>query len=267
MKKTLIASTAFLAIMICSISCDKEQVDRRVSDNKGGRTERIMDNNGDNFISENYYADAKQLYFDEIIKNNNHPNYNNPELDKKEIEKILEIIQAVYNSHSLERDTVFNIYKIHGYYCYSFNSVSLKVNTGLPSIQNLSQGIIPTGDKELDRVLAAYAFDSVRTFYSYPSFPWLTVFTKKEYNMIPVEEEFSKLESVQIAEFNKGCVGDGNSIQLIREKDSATIIFSIGSGDCPSGCIYRRYWEFNVSSGVAKFIKAYGHIDENDFFW
>ena len=209
------------------------------------------------YVFENYYADAKQLYFDEIIKDTNHPNYNDPELDKSEIEKILKIIQAVYDSRSLERDTVFDIYQIHGYYCYSFNSISLIVNAEFSSIQNLSQGIIPTGDEALDKILAVYAFDSVSTSYGYPQFPWLMIYTKKEYNMIPVEKEFNQLESILIAEHNSGCVGDGNTIQLIREEDSATITFSIGRGDCPAGCIYHRHWEFKVSGGVAKFIKAY----------
>jgi hypothetical protein len=215
----------------------------------------------DDFISD-YYDDAKQLYFNEIINNTDHPNYNNPELDKTEINKILEIIQAVYHSASLERDTVFDIHKIHNN-CYNlkYNSVSLMVNTELPAIQNLSRGIIPTGDNKLDSVLAAYAFDSVSAYYTYPDFPWLTVFTKNEYNMIPVEKELSMLESVQIAEFNKYCTGDGNRIQLIRGKDSDTVIFSIGRGDCPSGCIYRRYWEFNVSGGVAAFIRSYDNRD------
>jgi len=206
---------------------------------------------------EDYYADAKQLYFDEIIKNDNHPNFNNPELDEKEIDKIFKIIQAVYNSNSLERDTVFDIYRIHGFYCYSFNSIFLNVNAELPSIKNLSQGIIPTGDEMLDNVLAAYSFDSVRVYYTYPRFPWLTVFTKKEYNMIPVAKEFNELESVLLADFDKGCMGDGNTITLIRDEDSATITFSIGRGDCPAGCIYRRYWEFKVSGGVAEFIRTY----------
>ncbi len=211
------------------------------------------------FILENYYDDARQLYFNEIMNNSNHPNYNNPELDENEIDKILEIIRAVYNSASSERDTVFDIHQIHEYCRHQnfYNSISLRVNTGLPAIQNLSQGIIPTGDEELDRVLAAYTFDSVSLYYSYPDFPWLIVWTKNEYNMIPVEKEFNELESVQIAEFEKGCVGDGDRIRLIRENDSAKIVFSIGRGDCPAGCMYHRYWEFNVSGGVATFIRSY----------
>lgn len=78
--------------------------------------------------------------------------------------------------------------------------------------------------------------------------------------MIPVEKDFNNLPSILIAEFNKGCIGDGNNITLERkDDDSAIITFSIGSGDCPAGCIYHKYWEFEVVNGIAKFIKPYGN--------
>ncbi len=211
----------------------------------------------DSYIIENYSEDAKQLYFHEIFQDSTHANYNNPVLDDHEIKEILEIIQAVYDSDSPERDTVFEIYQIHGYYCYSFSSISLKVDTGKAEIKNLVNNIIPTGETALDNLLNSYNFDSVKTSYSYPRFPWLSIYTGDEYNMIPIAKEFSEIESVQTADFNKGCIGDGNTIELTRNDDSATIIFSIGSGDCPAGCIYHRYWEFKVTGEEAEFIKTY----------
>ncbi len=242
MKKIL----PFIVFTLLLSNCEKE--------------DKIIDNNDiklDSYIIENYSGDAKQLYFHEIFQDSTHTNYTNPILDDNEINKILEIIQAVYNSNSPERDTVFDIYDIHGYYCYSFNSISLRVDTGLSEIKNLANNKFPTGETELDNILNTYNFDSVKTSYSYPRFPWLTIYTDDEYNMIPIEKEFSDIESIQIAEFSKGCVGDGNSIELSRGDDSATIIFSIGSGDCPAGCIYHKYWEFSVSNGIAEFVKTY----------
>lgn len=209
------------------------------------------------FIIDNYTRDAKQLYMNEIFNNNNHINFEDPIIDTKEVNKILKLIQAVYDSNSPQRDTIFNLYEIHGYYCYSFNSLGLKVKTELPEIKNLSDGIIPTGNDNLDIILSKYNFESVKTSYSYPGFPWLTIYTTNEYNMIPLEKEFSELSSILLAEFNKGCIGDGNNISLIRSPSSATITFSIGSGDCPSGCIYHKYWEFNVQNGKAEFKKSY----------
>ena len=209
------------------------------------------------FIIDNYTRDAKQLYMNEIFHDNNHVNFDNPIIDSKEVNKILKIIQTVYDSNSPERDTVFNLYEIHGYYCYSFNSLMLKVKTELSEIKNLSNEIIPTGNANLDNILSLYNFESVETAYSYPDFPWLTIYSINEYNMIPLVKEFSDLSSVLIADFQKGCVGDGNNISLIRSTNSATITFSIGRGDCPAGCTYHKYWEFNVQNGKAEFVKSY----------
>lgn len=238
-------SIALALLML--ISCDKDD-----------HTAIDYDNIAlDTFILNHYTEDAKQLYFNEIYNDSTHENFNNPILDTNEIIKILKIIQIVYNSNSPQRDTIFERYQIHGYYCYSFRSISLKVQTELPEIQNLANGIIPTGETDLDHLLTMYNFDSVKTSYSYPGFPWLTIYTSEEYNMIPIENSFNELPSIIIAEFNRGCIGDGNSISMTRNIDSATIIFSIGDGDCPAGCTYHKYWEFRVENGGAKFVRTY----------
>lgn len=215
------------------------------------------DINVEDYIRANYSEDAKRLYFHEVINNSNHPDYNEPELDEAEIEKILKLIQAVYNSDSQERDLVFNDYQIHARYCYAFNSTFLRVDTQRPEIQKLANGEFVTGEPSLDEILSTYQFDSVRLSYSYPDFPWLTIYTDQDYNMIPISEELQNLESVEIAEFNNGCVGGGNSISLSRSNDVAILTFSVGSGDCPAGCIYYKYWEFVVSNGVASFVRSY----------
>ncbi len=209
------------------------------------------------FIIDNYYNDALQLYMHELIQQPFNPDYKKSSINKEELVKILKLIQAVYNLNTPERDTIFEKHQIHGYYCYSLNSISLKVNTTLPEIMKLSSGIIPTGESSLDKLLSTYNFDSVRTFYSYPDFPWLTIYTKEQYNMLPVEKEFGKLSSVLVAEFNKGCIGDGSNISIERGNYSATITFSIGKGDCPAGCIYHKHWEFKVSNGIAWFTRTY----------
>lgn len=210
----------------------------------------------DTFILNNYKNDAKQLYMDEISQNTTHWNYNDPILDTNEINKILNIFQAVYDLNSPERDTVFSIYSIHARYCYDFSTIILWVNGDLPEMQNLVNGIIPTGEDSLDNILIKYHFDSVYILSRRLSI--LSVYTPDEYNMIPIEKEFGSLSSVTIADYNNGCIGDGNAIRLTRSNDTANIVFSIASGgDCPRGCSYHRYWEFIVYGDSARFVKSY----------
>ena len=212
------------------------------------------------YILDNYHKDALQIYFDEITQDSNHPNYNNPILDETEITKILKIIQAVYNSNSSERDTVFEIYQIHRDNCHDFNGIVLQVLTETPEIVNLINNVFPTGDSSLDNILSTYNFNSVNTlYYSYPSFPFFILYTKDTYNMIPVENEFAEIESIQLAESHKNvdCFGFGDYIALKRSGNFVLITFTIGRGDCPSGCTYYKHWEFKVSNGNARFIRSY----------
>ena len=201
------------------------------------------------YILDNYYIDAKYLYLDEIVHDSTNVNYNNPIIDETEITQILKIIQAVYNSNSSERDTVFEVYDIHKLHCYSFNSIYLEVLNESPEITNLINHVFPTGNSQLDDILTTYNFDSVK-YYSSSVFPLLILHTNNEYNLVPIEQEFSEIESIQIAGSNKdiSCTDTdfGDNISLKRNSNSAVITFGIGRGDCPSGCISQKHWEFKV---------------------
>ena len=209
------------------------------------------------YIIGNYTDDAKQLYMHEIFNDTSHPNYNETAIDETEVNKISQIIQAVYNLNIPETDTIFNQNNIHTYLCYSFNGLSLKVNTVTEEIINLVEGNIPTGSSDLDDILSNYNFNNVDTAFSYPSFPWLTINFNGEYNMIPINIELATIPSIILAEMSSLCIGDGNNITLVRNNNNATITFSIGSGDCPAGCIYHKYWEFEVVNNTATFIRMY----------
>jgi hypothetical protein len=212
----------------------------------------------DTFILNNYYHDAKLLYCNEIYQDSTHLNRNNPILDTAEITRVLKIIQSIYSINSPETNIIFNNFKIHTRLSISFNSFYIKVQTNQPEIVNLANSKIPTGNQKLDNLISTFGFDSVKTFYGYPDFPWMTLYSRNEYNLIPIVNMFSKIPSIILTDMEKGAgIGDGNTITMTRFKNLARVIFSIGDGDCPSGCIYHKYWEFQVSDNKAKFIKSY----------
>ncbi len=210
----------------------------------------------DVYIQEAYFDDAVELYIREILANPKHFNYNNPELDEMELNKILSVFQAVRNLQIPETDTVFNFYNIHALKCNGTKSIVMHVNTEAPEIIRLANGEIPTGNEQLDYLLETYKFDSVHTSYSYPKFAWLSVNTDNTYNLLPIIKEFEKIPSIVLAENNGGCF-DGNNIKLERGNNKTTIDFSIGRGDCPAGCIYRKHWVFEVQYGLARLVKVY----------
>lgn len=210
------------------------------------------------FVKTNYSHDAEQLYLHDINTNTNQPNAETIDIDEDEINRILGLIDCVYKLEGEERDSVFDVHDIHTYYCYSTNTILLKVNTDDDAIKKLVNKEFATGDSQLDAMLTKYSIDSVELAYSYPSFPWLSVTsTNGRFNLRPTVEEFNSLENVIISEYNKLCAGDGNNITWMKDGNADILTFSIGWGDCPSGCINHRYWEFKIEDQKAEFVKAY----------
>lgn len=235
-----------LTIIGLSISCEK-------TDDPNQQQSLVISQ----YIQNNYLHDARQIYMDKIAYNNSHPNHNDPILDTNAIHQNLAIIQAVYNLNIPEHDTVFDMYNIHGFYCYYFKKIHLKVDTSYAHIQNLAAGKTNTGHQVLDNILTTCHFDSVKTTHAYPHYPAMTIYSDKLYNMLPITESLSQIPGITWAYCGGACGGDGNTITIDKQNNKAFITFSIGRGDCMSGCIYHRYWQFVVENNIAKFVKSW----------
>lgn len=212
------------------------------------------------FILENYLDDARQIYFSEVAKDTNSKAYNSITIDSSKVWEKLELFQAVYNSATPEADTVFNVIQIHAKKCFSFNSILMKVETDSTEIQKLAEFSLPTGNIELDALLTTYEIDSVQTAYGYPASNWLILYSSGTYNMLKAASDFHQISSIQTeintcdVESNLG----GNTIMHHQVTENETFLtFSLGSGDCPSGCFYHHNWEFLIDNKEAYFQRKY----------
>jgi len=207
-------------------------------------------------IEDLYSNDAKHLLMSEIYEDTLHVDYNNPYFDTVKIATILNGFQSIYDLSIPERDTIIDYANIHVRPLVSLQSVSLKVDTGAQEVRNLIDGV-PTGNAILDSIVQEFGFDEVKTAYSYPDFNWLSIKTEGSFNQIPIVEVLGQLPFFYYAGLG-GFVGDGNNIALTTQVDHVLFDFSIGLGDCPAGCIYRRHWIFSVNSNCeAEFLYSY----------
>src|SRR5947207_492604 len=77
-------------------------------------------------------------------------------------------------------------------------------------------------------------------------------------NIIALAQLFSGISGVRFAEPN-GVVGDGNDITGSVEDSRVLLDYSVGYGDCPSGCIGRRFYHFAVhDDGTVDYLGATG---------
>ena len=174
----------------------------------------------DPYIAENYTMDAKILHMHELANKRSGTSFSDPVLDSTEIKNILNIIQAVYSLDSKETDSIFHFYQIHTSYPYSFQSLSLRIDPQADGMDQLAMGIIPTGNTLLDNTLNKFEFDSVYA-YNYPAFPWVTIYTDLEYNLLPVKNKLENIDGIREVAFGKSSTGDLTNIELYRDDNYA----------------------------------------------
>jgi hypothetical protein len=201
-----------------------------------------------------YRLDAYRLLLHEIYYDSLHPDRVSPRFNETKVLKILGAFQAVYDLNVPERDTIIEQYDIHVYPVLGLYSISLKVDPSAGEIQNLVNGQV-TGNAQLDTFLSTYAFDQVSTSMFYPDFNWITITSDSAWNLIPLWEHLKTFDFIYDAGMGDGAMGDGNTIVLERKAQSLLLDFSIGWGDCPSGCINRKHWRFEISNACQASIK------------
>ena len=216
----------------------------------------------DNIIAK-YQDDADRLALRKIYR------LNSPYVDSVEIPQIvsdtfLNALIAVYNAtHIPERDTVVSILDIHTWYIPPMRQVGVAADSSLFWMQQLSEGIIPTGYQALDSIIVKYdlSIDSYEEWAHW--FFWHSVVFKSEqnYNIPALANAFETLPDVYFAE-SKGIIGDGSDITdnlVIGENSGVDLFYSFKWGDCFSGCIAHRTWWFKAHPDcTVEFIKVFG---------
>lgn len=176
-------------------------------------------------------------------------------IPKVHTDTVLNALNAIYNATSIkERDSVISIFRIYAYPVYSTNSFFVSANPDLPWMQQLKTGTFPTGDATVDGLINTYHLKATSFLFE----DVVVLRTDSNYNIRALAKLFEQIPGVSYTEPN-GYAGDGSNIKDSIFSDHIQLIYSYGWGDCPAGCIYRRYWTFNVYFDCSvEFAGSYG---------
>lgn len=206
----------------------------------------------------NYDADVKHLAFNRIV------DYNIPYKDSVEIPQIWQDtiwggLSAIFNLINVpERDTVFDLYCIHQYPSSLNHQIYVSVDTSYGWTQNWQSLNTTTGISALDSLLAEYGFTI--TAFSYFAGNIATLTTNQNINVQPICDSIETFVGVNFSE-PKPYIGDGDHIKYYKVGNEKYYEFSIGWGDCASGCTERRFYTFKVYSDCSvKFMGSTGSI-------
>lgn len=193
-----------------------------------------------------YTIDAQTLALRKIFRQNL-PEKDSVYIPQSHTDTILKALLAVYNATDLPaRDTVISMYNIHSFPELMFYGMTLMTSDSVWWAQQLRAGITPTGNSDIDNLLTQYNFSV--DYHMDLTLTHRIIFhlvTDTVFNMQVIANEFAIIDSIQSVEVDHP-VGDGNDIVDSIYSDHVELFYSYGSGDCPSGCMSRRYWKFNV---------------------
>lgn len=202
----------------------------------------------DPYISKNYTEDARQLLFRMLQNGMVVTDKDKPEFNQGEINKILSALQAVYNLKTRQTDSIFITSRIHVYPHISLQSIVLQVNQSTAEGQQLLAHQ-PSGNTGFDNLMSKYGFTFYGGITGLPSYGFVTIKAARSYNLIPLIMAYKNFSFIVSAQ-QDGYVGDGNDITYATSPSISAAIaridFAVKSGDCPSGCILRHGWRYDV---------------------
>ncbi len=211
-------------------------------------------------IIQKYRDDADRLAMKKFYRNNL-PYKDSVLIPEDHADTVLRALIAVYNATSLPaRDSVISMYDVHTFPDIYLNEIALYADSSLPWMQQLKNGNIPTGDPDIDSLLAKYGLNLVAYYTAWDSIDFAWFRTDSNYNIPAMGNLFLAIPGVFSAEPN-GLVGEGNNITDSIYTDHVELIYSYGWGDCWAGCIFHRYWKFNVDTNCnVEYAGSYGDL-------
>src|SRR6266571_8736177 len=155
------------------------------------------------------------------------------------------------------RDTVVDVFGIHAR-GRSTRSLLLQLLGNETWVERLARREIPTGEPTVDTLLARYSL-SVGTVYTlHDGDVLITLGPPEPLNITALAGLFRGISGVRFAQPNN-LIGDGNDIGGLIDGSRVLLDYSVGYGDCPSGCIARRFYHFAVrDDGTVEYLGASG---------
>ncbi|MGM0650664.1 MAG: T9SS type A sorting domain-containing protein, partial [Bacteroidota bacterium] len=171
---------------------------------------------------------------------------------------------AVWNADELAaRDTVVEMFDIHSRELYAVNYILVGADSTLAWMQELEAGNIPCGNDTVDSLINRYSLN-LTNYYSHAWEDWPRFDGESNLNMGPLGRLFLPIYGVQYVDTLVNTVLDGDRIDFSINSEFVELTYSYGWGDCLNGCMYRRYWKFNVYYDCSvEYMGSYGNVLED----
>lgn len=231
------------------------------------------------FITTNYTEDAKILALREILSDPADPDYDNPVIPTSRYQPYLDGLSVIYsNTNNLQvADSMFVEFQIHvnPEYNYEISTpyklLKIKVPNSTSWLNNfLTTGI--SGESNLDGLMSTYNF-SINSSIQLNSCncTWIELESSTILNVNALTDDFTAISGISFSEgylntnfFNYTGIpyeiqesefGYTDSVMVTDIKVTGNIYtFNLYAGDCYSGCMITKKYDFMVNTNTCTFI-------------
>ncbi|MEM6270337.1 MAG: hypothetical protein AAF998_12920 [Bacteroidota bacterium] len=111
-----------------------------------------------------------------------------------------------------------------------------------------ANGSTMTANLYLNQLMSRYRL-KIQNYREGALGPSLTLVSPTYINTVQLAFILEKIDGIKFAQA-EGIAGDGDDVTWGSDsKNAMALKFSKGEGDCPSGCIHRKWWVFYVDAG------------------
>ncbi len=240
--------SSVLAAAVLSIGCDVATAPRSFRST-------IDDSQVPESLRAAYREDATRLALRDLLASG----YTEIPIPSDAGQPYYDALVLVYNATVLPaRDTVVDVYSIHTFPWPTTHTLLLELFGNAEWGQRLARRELPTGEPTVDSLMERYSLSLGRAYTMTTGDVLATLGSVEPLNVKALASLFVGITGVRFAEPD-GFVGDANDIRGSMGEARVLLDYSVGYGDCPAGCINRRFYHFAVNfDGTVEYLGASG---------
>jgi hypothetical protein len=193
-----------------------------------------------------YRVDAARLAL-RVVYDDERPEREEVELPTALVDELYDALALVYNATGLDsRDWVVERFPIHTFPNPEVFELTVGVFPSKEWVGAWQSGQRFTGNTHIDQLLETY--DLSLEAYHDRSMHRANLRAGRPLNVAALAMRFEGIDGVRYAE-PLSWFGDGNDIRARSRGERWELEYSVGYGDCPSGCVQRHYWTFLADLG------------------
>lgn len=247
MKKTLLLTLISVIALVGISSCKSKKVDEKPVASTG----RLAP----------YSEDAHRLALRDELTSRSQPK-EGFEIDADRVNFYFEALTKIGQMIGSTEEIPSHLSEIHTFPNPSVREVLLVLDKDSQFKDAFSQKRTITPDLYMNQLLSQNRI-SIKDYQESSIGPQVLLYADKMLNAPELAHTLAQFKGISGAEAVIPS-GDGNDITAGAEGKNATAIkLSIGKGDCPSGCIHRKFWVFYVHpDGSVTFEGTRGELPE-----